>query len=111
MFEYKGYYGGRLDVDENGFITGSVLGLRDVITFAGKTVDELNKAFRDSIDDYLEWCAERGKAPEKPYSGKFQVRVKPEMHRRIAAISEAKAMSMNAWVVRTLNEAIERAGS
>ena len=43
--------------------------LRDVITFQGKSVDELEKAFKDSIDDYLEFCEERGEEPDKPFSG------------------------------------------
>ena len=62
---------------------GKVINLRDVITFEGETVHELRTAFKDSVEDYLEYCAERGEDPEKPYSGKFLVRVEPELHKTL----------------------------
>ena len=55
--------------DEAGLFHGEVVNTRDVITFQGATVDELRTAMQDSVDDYLDWCAERGKEPEKPFSG------------------------------------------
>ena len=79
MMEYKGYIG-KVEVDdEAGILHGEVINLRDVITFEGETVDELRLAFKESIDDYLEFCVERGEEPEKPFSGKFIVRLAPEL--------------------------------
>ena len=54
---------------------GEVLDMRDVITFQGKSVEELEQAFRDSIDDYLEFCEERGEEPERPFSGRLMLRL------------------------------------
>lgn len=108
MLEYKGYSGGRIEVDDEGYFHGRVLGLRDVITFVGKTAEDLEKAFRDSLDEYLEFCEEQGETPDKPYAGKFQVRVPPELHRKIVAVSEAHDMSMNAWVTQALEKEAER---
>jgi predicted HicB family RNase H-like nuclease len=69
MLEYKGY-GGRAECDdEAGLFHGEVFGLKEVITFQGKNVEELERAFRDSIDDYLEFCRERAEEPEKPFDG------------------------------------------
>ena len=71
---------------------GEVINIRDVITFQGSTVEELEKAFHDSVDDYLAFCASRGESPEKPYSGKLIVRISPELHRKVSInhlISEA----------------------
>ena len=65
MLKYKGYVGQAVYDDEARIIHGDVIGLRSVITFQGKSVDELEQAFRDSIDDYLDWCKERGEEPEK----------------------------------------------
>ena len=62
---------------------GEVLNLRDVITFQGETVKELKQAFHDSVDNYLEFCEQRDESPEKPYPGKFIVRVEPELHKLI----------------------------
>jgi predicted HicB family RNase H-like nuclease len=55
--------------DEADILHGEVIGLRDVITFQGRTVDEVKGAFRESVDDYLAFCAKRGEEPEKPFSG------------------------------------------
>ena len=56
--KYKGYTGHVMFDDEAEIFHGEVLGIRDVVTFQGKSVKELEKAFRDSVDDYLEFCAE-----------------------------------------------------
>jgi predicted HicB family RNase H-like nuclease len=73
MTNYKGYIG-QFEVDtETDLIRGKVINTRDLITFHGSTVNEAQQAFRDSVDDYLEFCASLGEAPEKPYSGKLLV--------------------------------------
>ncbi|HJP53950.1 MAG: type II toxin-antitoxin system HicB family antitoxin [Rhodospirillales bacterium] len=106
MMEYKGYLGGVEFDDEAGIFHGEVANLRDTVTFQGRAVDELRQAFQDSVDDYLEWCARRGKEPEKPYSGKFVVRVDPELHRSISAAARKAEKSLNAWVAEHLDEAV-----
>ena len=70
---YKGYTG-IVEFDEQARIFhGEVIGLRDVITFQGRSVEELEKAMAESVDFYLAWRDERGKTPEKPFSGTFMV--------------------------------------
>ncbi len=96
--EYKGYVGQVEFDDEANIFHGEVINLRDAITFQGSTVRELRKAFQDSVDDYLAFCAERGEAPEKPYSGKFMVRVEPELHKAAATHAKKERKSLNAWV-------------
>jgi predicted HicB family RNase H-like nuclease len=75
MLKYKGYSGFVGYDDEARIFHGEVAGLKAVITFHGMTVDEIEQAFKDSIDDYLDWCKERGVEPEKAYSGKFSLRM------------------------------------
>jgi predicted HicB family RNase H-like nuclease len=66
MLSYKGY-SGQCEVDfEAGIIFGRVSGIRDVVTFQGDNVAEAKQAFYDSVDDYLEFCQERGKEPDRP---------------------------------------------
>ena len=63
--EYRGYTA-KVEFDSDAkLFHGKVLELRDVITFQGTSVAELEEEFRASVDDYLEWCAERGEEPEK----------------------------------------------
>jgi predicted HicB family RNase H-like nuclease len=65
--EYKGYAAGPIEFDDEArLFSGVVSGLRDVIHFSGRTADELAQAFKDSIDDYLAFCEERGAPPQKP---------------------------------------------
>ena len=67
MMKYKGYIGHVEYDDDAKIFHGEVVGLSDMITFQGKSVDELEQAFKDSVDDYLKWCRERGEKPEKTF--------------------------------------------
>ncbi len=98
MMEYKGYFAKVEFDDEANIFHGEIINLRDVITFEGETVNELKQAFHDSVDDYLVFCAERGEDPEKPYSGKFVVRVEPELHKNITIEAQKEGKSLNVWV-------------
>jgi predicted HicB family RNase H-like nuclease len=100
MLEYKGYVGS-IEADDGAFI-GRVIGLRDVITFEGATFEEIERAFRESIDDYFAFCVKRGEQPDRPYSGKIPLRVDPEIHRRAAVRAEAEGMSLNQWIARRI---------
>jgi predicted HicB family RNase H-like nuclease len=102
MMKYKGYTAlPEIDAD-SGIIFGRVVGLRDVITFQGTSVSETVQAFHDSVDDYLELCAQRGEQPEKPYSGHFVVRIEPELHRALANWAEVQSLSLNRAVESVL---------
>lgn len=104
--EYKGYIAKIEFDDEDDVFHGEVINLRDVITFQGETVDELRQAFQESVEDYLAFCDERGEQPEKPYSGKFSVRIDPELHRKITIQARIANMSLNRWISKTLETTI-----
>ena len=105
--EYKGYSAKvEFDSDANIF-HGEVINLRDVITFEGETVKELKQAFQDSVDDYLDFCAQRGEDPEKPYSGKFVIRVEPELHKNITIEARKAGKSLNVWVSDAIHKALK----
>ena len=109
MMTYKGYTG-QIEVDEKaGILHGRVIDITDVITFEGTTVDEIRQAFRDSVDDYLEFCQELGKEPDRPFSGRLPFRTSPERHRKIFLAAKLAGKSINAWMDDTLAEAAERA--
>jgi predicted HicB family RNase H-like nuclease len=105
MLEYKGYAGRVEYDDEAGVFHGEVLDLRDVITFQGKTVDEIEQAFRESIDDYLEFCEQRSEEPDKPFSGRLMLRLPPNLHRKVYVNALREGKSLNQWIA----ERIERA--
>lgn len=100
---YKGYTGKIVDVDEDsGMLHGRVLGIRGVITFEALTVAGAIEAFMGSVDDYLVFCKEEGVEPSKPYSGTFNVRLAPDVHREVALAAELSQKSMNEWVAEKL---------
>ena len=88
--------------DEVGVLYGEVINVRDVITFEGTSVEEVQQAFYESVDDYLEFCAERGESPEKPFSGKFVLRLPEELHRQAYIQAKLKNKSLNSWVTEVL---------
>ncbi|MDR2668491.1 MAG: type II toxin-antitoxin system HicB family antitoxin [Desulfovibrio sp.] len=106
ILTYKGYQGSfEYDPDADIF-HGDVLHLIDVITFQGRSIDELKAALAESIEVYLEYCAKKGKEPQKPFSGTFNVRLTPEIHRRLAVQAAHDGVSLNKWVAKTLEEAV-----
>ncbi|MEO5372697.1 MAG: type II toxin-antitoxin system HicB family antitoxin [Alphaproteobacteria bacterium] len=101
---HEGYIA-TIELDESAnLFHGEVANTRDVLTFQGRTLDELRAAFADTVADYIAWCQERGKEPERPYSGNFTVRLPPDLHRRIATAAASRGESVNAFV----REALER---
>jgi len=106
MMEYKGYTAGPIDFDpkENTFF-GTVSGLKDVIHFEGSTAKELARAFRASIDSYLEYCEETGQEPDRPYNGKILLRTDPELHRKAALRAAVEGVSLNRWISRQIESA------
>jgi predicted HicB family RNase H-like nuclease len=104
MLKYKGYTGHVEFDDAAGLFHGEVLDLRDVITFQGKSVEELEQAFRDSIDDYLEFCQERGEEPDKPFSGRLMLRLPPPLHREVYLRARREGKSLNQWIAEKLEK-------
>lgn len=106
MIKYKGYTGVfEFDTSIEAF-HGSVVGLKDVVTFQGSSLDELRHEMAESVEDYFELCADMGKDPERPYRGEFLVRTTPEVHRGAVTKAASAGQSLNAWVEATLTAAI-----
>ncbi len=105
MLNYKGYRGRVEFDDEAGLFHGEVLDPKDGITFQGKSVEELEHAFRDSIDDYLAFCQERGEEPDKPFSGRLMLRLPPALHREVYVQARREGKSLNQWIADKLETA------
>lgn len=107
MLKYKGYIGGNLEYDADGKkFVGDVLGLRTILSFQGRTADEFEKTFKETIDSHLAMCKKDGVNPEKPYSGKLILRLPPELHREIALQAASEKISINEWVIRAYEKSI-----
>ncbi|OGA54645.1 MAG: antitoxin HicB [Betaproteobacteria bacterium RIFCSPLOWO2_12_FULL_62_58] len=102
MMQYKGYIGVVEFDNEAAIFHGDVVNTRDAITFQGKSVAEITKAFRESVDDYLEFCKARGEEPDKPFSGKLVLRMEPALHRTLAIAARREKKSLNSLIVEKL---------
>ena len=108
--EYKGYLG-KVDVDGEE-LNGTVVNLhRDHVDFRGGTVADVRQAFHDSVDFYLDGCRQDGEEPERPFSGRFVVRLPENMHRRASTLARIKEESLNAVMVEALEEFLSAPGT
>lgn len=104
LLSYKNYNGTVEYSQEDECLYGKVVGIKSLISYEGSSVQELKTEFENAIDEYLADCAERGVTPEVAYKGSFNVRINPELHRRIALYAIQNGKSLNSAV----EEAIEK---
>ena len=103
--KYRGYIA-RIEFDDRDDIfIGRVIGARDAICFHADNVADLKREFQVSIDDYLNYCAEKGTTPDKPASGKLMLRISPEVHAASLVAAQAAGESLNQWAARVLSKA------
>lgn len=97
VMTHKGYFA-RIEFDaEDEIFVGHIAGIRDTVGFHADTVAALKDAFAEALDDYLETCRRIGKEPERPASGKFMVRIDPEVHARAVQAAELSGTSLAKW--------------
>lgn len=92
---------------EIGMFRGEFIGLNGGADFYGTNIESLDKEGRTSLKVFLEMCEEDGVEPHKEYSGKFNVRVPPELHHRMTVAAQSTGKSLNQWMVDTLHQAVE----
>lgn len=102
---YKGF-SARIEFDgADGIFFGIIAGIRDRISFHGTTVKDLNDAFHEAVDDYIETCVKTGKKPQKPYSKELMLRVSPGTHANVALAAELGDKNITKWVEDELDKA------
>jgi predicted HicB family RNase H-like nuclease len=100
--EYKGYHTTVQYSVEDDCLYGKILGIRDLILFEAQDVDAFRVAFHEGVDDYLAFCKEQDKPPEKEFSGRFNVRISPDAHRRLAIEAGKQGKKLNTVVAEVL---------
>jgi len=105
MIEYRGYTGVVEFDPELSLFAGHVIDLRDEIYFEGESVEELTASMRRAVDEYLRVCEARGEEPERPFSGKLNLRLGPALHRAAAVMAAAEGESLNVWLTRLVESA------
>lgn len=107
VMQYKGYYGSVHFDDEALILFGKIEFIRAVVTYEATDARGLRQAFEESVDDYLATCLKRKIAPETPFKGSLNVRLGPELHRRVALAAEQQQSTINKFIVQTLDEALK----
>lgn len=102
MLSYKGYFGSVQFSEEDRVFHGKMEFIRSLVNYEGTNVDELEKAFREAVDDYLELCQDQGKKPDQPFKGSFNVRTGTDLHRQAALYAQQKGLNLNKVVVEAL---------
>ncbi len=103
--KYRGYTA-RIEYDEEDRIfVGHLAGIKDIVGFHGSTVDELDRAFHESVDNYIAISEETGRVAQKPYSGKLMLRVPPNVHAAVATAAQVNGKSINQWASEILKKA------
>lgn len=84
IIEYKGYQA-KVEFDaESRILYGKIEGIRDLVNFEAERAEEVEEFFHEAVNDYLDFCKEVGKSPDKAYNGQFNVRISPKLHRQLA---------------------------
>lgn len=104
IIEYKGYHA-KIEFDsEDMLLRGKIEGINDLVTFEAENTSKIEHEFQSAVDDYLEFCKEVGKEPDKEYKGTFNVRISPELHKKIALKALKDGDSLNSSVEKAISE-------
>ena len=106
LLKYKGYIGDIQASVEDDVLYGKLQYISALVTYEGKTVEELYTAFKEAVDDYLQTCKDQGYEPEKPCKGSFNIRIGHELH--LAAMLKAKqaGISLNDLVKQSISNTV-----
>ena len=106
FLHYKNYDGSVELSGEDGVFHGKVIGIKALISFEGDSVRAIINDFHKAVDEYLQFCTENGKEPEKPFKGSFNVRIGTDLHRKVALTATARGVSLNALVEDAIRHSI-----
>lgn len=107
IFDYKGYHT-TIEFDAETFLLrGKIEGINDFVNFESDDPKKIEQEFHAAVDDYLEFCQSVGKEPDKEYKGSFNVRIQPEMHKKLAALASKNGESLNTTVEKAIQAYVE----
>jgi predicted HicB family RNase H-like nuclease len=103
---YKGYTGSVEFSEMDAVFHGKVAGIKSMISFEGDSVSSIIEDFHNAVDEYLAFCSESGKQPEKPFKGSFNIRIGDELHRKAALAASERGISLNAFVEDAIRRSV-----
>jgi predicted HicB family RNase H-like nuclease len=106
--QYNGYNAKVEYSDEDKCFFGAIIGIDDSISFEGQSTVELNNAFKEAVDDYIDMCKRLDKEPEKTYKGSFNVRINPELHREAALLAASSGLTLNKFIESAIDQRVHK---
>jgi len=103
---YKNYTGSVSFSEEDACFYGKVIGIKALISFEGNCVNTITEDFHKAVDEYLKFCVSKGKEPEKPFKGSFNVRISADLHRKLAITAHTRGVSLNALVENAILQTV-----
>jgi len=103
---YKGYTGSVEFSEIDSVFHGKIIGIKSLISFEGDSVNNLIEDFHSAVDEYIEFCAEIGKQPEKPFKGSFNIRIGTDLHRKAAITASSQGISLNSLVEKAIRQTV-----
>jgi predicted HicB family RNase H-like nuclease len=107
VLKYKGFLGSVSYSPEDRVFFGKIEGINDLVTFEGTTVDELESAFMEMVNQHIADCEKEGKPAKKNFNGTFNIRIGPELHQEAVRKAASSGLSLNQLVKRALKREIE----
>jgi len=109
ILEHKNFIGKVHFSSEDSIFYGKIEGIDDLVIFEGKSVAELNKSFKEAVEDYVNLCAEAGKRPFKSFKGNFNIRIPPELHKMAFHKAVKKGIPLNKFVQKAITREVLQA--
>ena len=101
--KYEGFIGSVHFAAEDRVFYGKVEGVNDLITFEGSTVNELEEGFKYMVDEHIKDCTTKNIPLERSYKGNLNIRLSPELHKKVAYKAALRGVSLNQYI----NDAIK----
>lgn len=106
VLEYKGYHS-KIEFDSEALVLrGKIEGIKDLVNFESADIHTVQEEFRAAVDEYLEFCKEVGKEPDKEYKGTFNIRISPDLHKKLAIVAIKNGDTLNATVEKAIKQYI-----
>ena len=105
--KYKGFIGSVSFSEDDGVFRGKIEGIDGLVPFEGRSIKELTDEFHKAVEGYLAFCEQHGVPAKKSYSGTLNIRISPATHSAIADYAAEEGITINAFIKRALEKAVQ----
>lgn len=105
--EYCGYVGSIEHSKKDNLFYGSVQFITDGIFYESETLEGLQKAFEDAVDEYLADCKAMNRKPNTTCKGSFNVRLPQQLHVDLVRYSVKHEQSLNKTMIQASESFLE----